>query len=435
MQDQSTIIDGLRQVAPYVSAHRGILVVVALPGQIVVEQLLSRLIADITRLSDLGINLVLVPGIRPQIDQRLATLGIESQRVDGLRVTDKNVLPVVIEEAGRVLIQMDAMLSCGWLTQSHDVHLRAVSGNFVAALPYGIHDGVDFCYTGVVHKIDVKGIRRLLSADQLVVLPPLGYSSTGEVFNLRAEDLAMRLAVDLSADKLIYLSEQDQILDAANQVMRQLTPADCDALLQAKGYRDELALYLKNGAHACRHAVPRTYIIGYRIDGGMLVELFTRDGCGTMINSDVYEDLRDARLEDAAGILQLIRPLEEAGLLVNRPIEQLEREVTHFSIIERDSMIIACAAMYPHADAMCELACFATHRDYLGRGYGRMLLAELERKARALGVRSLFALTTRASHWFRERGFTLASPEQLPPEKRHSYNRQRNSQVLIKLLD
>ena len=430
----NTAIEWFRQASPYIHAHRGNVFVVALTGETLQAPTFVHLVHDIALLSHLGIRLVLVPGIRAQIDARLRTYSIEASYHNGLRITDERVLPIVKEAAGAVRIEIEAMLSMGLAnTPMSGSRLRVTSGNFVTARPYGVHDGIDFCHTGAIRRIDTSAINSALDKGQLVLLSSLGYSSTGETFNLRTEDIAMRAAIDLHADKLIYLLAEHGVCDKRKKIIRQLNPADCDTLVNSRREFDEVtSTCLQNGARACRHGVPRTHLLSYLEDGVLLSELFTRDGCGTMINSDNYEGLRSANAEDSTGILELIEPLQADGTLVHRSREQLECDIEHFHVIERDGMIIACAALYRYAGNIAELACLVTHTKYADAGRAELLLNKVELDARVAGADRLFVLTVRTTHWFLEHGFQRVGIDQLPVEKRQFYNYQRNSKIFIK---
>lgn len=435
-KQDNTAVEWFRQASPYINAYRGAVFVIGFGGEALLSANFANLIHDIALLNHLGIRLVLVPGIRAQIDSRLQARGIETRYQNGLRVTDEKTLPIVKEAAGVVRVEIEAMLSMGLVnTPMSGARLQVTSGNFVTAQPQGVHDGVDFCHTGAIRRIDTGSIHSALEKGQLVMLSPLGYSSSGEVFNLRTEDVAMQAAIDLHADKLIYLLDQHGIRDAQKKIIRQLNPAACDALIVRRRKLDEVsATCLHNGARACRHGVPRTHLLSYREDGALLTELFTLDGCGTMINSDNYEGLRDAKSEDTAAILALIEPLQTDKTLVRRSREQLEGDMNHFSVIERDGMIIACAALYHYEENVAELACLVTHPHYINEGRAELLLNALESKARNNGINQLFVLTTRTAHWFRERGFHPGDINRLPVKKRQLYNYQRNAKIFIKAL-
>jgi amino-acid N-acetyltransferase len=299
-------------------------------------------------------------------------------------------------------------------------------------------------HTGELRRIDHEGIRRLLDLNQIVLLSNLGYSPTGEVFNLAVEEVATRAAIALEADKLILFGSRSGIRDSQGQLRSELLAATAARLVQQYLARlddpeqpySETACLLEAAATACQQGVPRCHLISYHDDGALLAELFTRDGQGTMVVRHSYEQVRPATIEDVGGILELIAPLEEKGVLVRRSRERLEAEIERFTVIERDGAIIGCAALYPFPDeAIGELACVAINAAYQGGRRGDQLLEAIEDQARAQGLKRLFVLTTRTAHWFLERGFGPASLEDLPGEKKALYNFQRNSKVFFKQLD
>ena len=431
-------IEGFRQSAPYIHAHRDCTFVLAFGGDAVVDSRFADLVHDIALLHSLGIRLVLVHGARPQIEARLRSRGARLEYANGLRVTDDAALECVKEAAGTVRVEIEALLSMGLAnTPMAGARIGASSGNFVTARPLGVRDGIDYCHTGEVRRIDIAAIRQHLDDRRIVLLSPLGYSPTGEVFNLSAEEIAVAAASDLQADKLIVLTEETDLRDGRRQLVSQLSLPDATKLLQSRRkLPEDTVRHLQHAIQACRKGVRRTHIVSRRQDGALLLELFTRDGNGTLITAEIYEGLREAVIDDVGGILELIKPLEEAGILVRRSRECLEMEIDHFLVIERDGTVIACAALYPGEKArQAELACLAVHPDYRNAGRGDALLAAIEERAAGMAIDSLFVLTTQTAHWFRERGFVPGELKQLPGRKKSLYNYQRNSKVYFKTLD
>jgi amino-acid N-acetyltransferase len=309
------------------------------------------------------------------------------------------------------------------------------TGNFVIARPLGVRDGVDYCHTGEVRRIDAAGIHQQLDAGRIVLLSPLGYSPTGEVFNLSAEEVASAAAVSLRAEKLVLLIDGNSLRDGKRRLIKQLSLSEAEQLLQSRRKLDsDLVRHLHHALDSCRHGVKRTHLVERNIDGSLLLELFTRDGVGTLISAEVYEGLRTATIDDVGGILKLIEPLEKQGVLVKRSRERLEMEIEHFLIVKRDGMIVACAALYPYDTGVAELACVAVHSDYRSHGRGSDLLEAIEHRARQSGIGELFVLTTQTAHWFRERGFRTTELSALPVKKRGLYNYRRNAKVLAKTL-
>jgi amino-acid N-acetyltransferase len=299
-----------------------------------------------------------------------------------------------------------------------------------------VRDGIDFMHTGEVRKIDHAAINKALENNAIVLLSPIGYSATGEIFNLTAEDVATTAAIQLHADKLIYLVDGKGVTDNRKRLVRELTLSSAKTLLEKNKALDEtIQRSLVSAIKACQHEVERTHILNRHTEGALLLELFTRDGCGTLITSENFEDVRAATVDDLGGLIELISPLEEEGILLRRSREKLEMEIEHFTVVERDGMIVACAALYPYLeDKVAELACLAVHPDYQNNNRGDQLLKYTERQAKQLGIKSLFVLTTRTAHWFRERGFVASDIKKLPVKRKSLYNYQRQSKMFAKTI-
>jgi amino-acid N-acetyltransferase len=428
-------VNWLRHASPYINAHRDCTFVVMLPGEGVAHPNFGNIVHDLVLLHSLGVRLVLVHGSRPQIEARLASNGLTPRYHHNLRITDGPTLECVIDAVGQLRIAIEARLSMDMArSPMQGSRMRVTSGNFVTARPIGVVDGVDYHHTGEVRRIDRKGINRQLDERSIVLLSPLGYSPTGEIFNLACEDVATRAAIDLDADKLLLFGAESGLLDEAGKLVRELRPQQVPVHLQRLGnsYQAEL---LDAAAEACKGGVRRSHIVSYTEDGALLSELFTRTGNGTLVAQEQFESLREATIEDVGGLMELITPLEDQGILVRRSREVLEREIEQFSIVEREGLIIACAALYQIADSdFGELACLAVNPAYRHGGRGDELLERIEERARAQGLKTLFVLTTRTAHWFRERGFELSNVDRLPAARASLYNYQRNSQVFEKAL-
>lgn len=428
-------VNWLRHATPYINSHRDCTFVIMLPGEAIEDGNFGNIVHDLVLLHSLGVRLVLVHGSRPQIETRLNDRGIRAHFHRTLRITDGPTLDCVIDAVGQLRIAIEARLSMDMASSPmQGSRLRVASGNFVTARPIGVVDGVDYHHTGEVRRIDRRGINRLLDERSIVLLSPLGYSPTGEIFNLACEDVATRAAIDLGADKLVLFGAEQGLLDEQGKLIREMRPQQVPAHLARLGtsYQAEL---LDAAAQACRGGVKRSHLVSYQENGSLLTELFTRDGGGTLVDQEQFEQLREATIEDVGGLIDLITPLEEQGILVRRSREVLEREIEQFSIVERDGLIIACAALYPIADSQTgELACLAVSGDYRHGGRGDELLERIEARARALGLKTLIVLTTRTAHWFQERGFEPSSVERLPAARASLYNYQRNSKIFEKAL-
>jgi len=429
-------VSWFRAVTPYINAFRGKTFVIAFGGKAVQSEFAKTLAYDVNLLVSLGIRLVLVHGARPQIEEELREKNLESIYHRGYRVTDAAALDCVLDAVGSVYLEIDALLSQGLPdTPMANSTIRVIAGNFITAKPLGVLDGVDMQYAGSVRKIDAEGIRAQLGIGNIVILSSLGASPTGEIFNLAMEEVAEATATAIAADKLIFLTDSQGVTDIDGKLLDEMTADTAERLITIGDWLSpDIKRYLPCAVRASRTGVGRVHLIGYNEDGTLLRELFSRDGVGTIITRESLELLRDARPDDISGLVALIAPLEENGTLVRRSRELLEREITRFSMVEHDGLIVGCAALYPYGDDQAELACVAVHPNYRRWGYGEQLLKHVETRARALGIKRLFVLTTVTPHWFKERGFVEQSIDQLPAEKRLLYNLQRRSKVFAKLL-
>jgi amino-acid N-acetyltransferase len=446
MDLNSDFVTWFRSVAPYINAFRNKVFVVAFGGEVVADGKFVELVHDLNILASLGVRLVLVHGARPQIEARLAEHDLQTTYVRDMRVTDAATLQCVKESIGRVRVEIEALLSMGLPNSPMaNAAIRVASGNFVVARPIGVIEGIDLMHTGEVRKVDAAGIRSRLEQGELVLLSPLGYSPTGEIFNLTLENVAAEAAIVLKAEKLIFLMDSTGIQqvgcsDSEPSLLHELTVEEGKALLAklsdgTSTLSDDAQLYLPFAIHACQGGVSRVHLVSRHVDGAVLQELFTHSGIGSMISEGPLQNLRQARIEDVGAILQLIGPLETDGTLVRRNRELLEMEIERFVVVEHDRMITGCAALYPFADDNAtELACLTVHPEYRSTGCGDALLKNIEARARSQGSKKLFVLTTRTAHWFVERGFYETGVEELPKVKRGLYNYQRRSKVFVKRL-
>ena len=426
-----------RSVAPYVNAFRGKTFVVAFGGEVVADGKFVELTHDFNLLAALGIRLVLVHGARPQIEQHLVKNNLAGTYHQGIRLTDAETLQCVKEAVGRVRLEIEALLSMGLANSPMaNADIRVAGGNFITAQPIGVINGVDLQHTGKVRKVDVAALRDRMEFGEVVLLSSLGYSPTGEVFNLTLEDVATATAIALDADKLVFLMDTDGVQEKKGKLFKELTIAQAQAVLDKKrALPDDVALFLPCAIRACEAGVARTHLISRHTDGALLQELFSDEGIGTMVVESTLNTLRAATIEDVGGILQLLRPLEEEGILVRRSRELLEREIARFVVLEHDHRIVGCAALYPFPhEASAELACLAVDAQCRDRGYGEAILTHMSNLAKAQGMEKLFVLTTRTAHWFIERDFQEAGVNQLPKEKKELYNYQRRSKVFVKNL-
>ncbi len=418
-----------RGSTPYISAHRDKTFVVLLSGEALEHVNLTNIVHDLALLHVLGVRLILVHGARPQIEQALPESFYHLHR----RVTDEAAMSTIAAVNGQIRTRLEAMFSTGLPnTPLHNVDIPVISGNFVTARPVGIVDGVDHLFTGTVRRLDTKRIRANLDAGVLVLQSPIGFSPSGQPFNLPAEELATEIAISIKADKLILFDELPNLTDDSGSRISTLTPSELEQTLA--GYEPDKQNRLRYLQQAVRSGVTKSHLVSFEQDGALLAELFTAEGVGTQVVEQKNNAIRQAQLEDVAGIVEVIRPLEESGALVRRERDRLEQEIDNFLVAELDGIVVGCCAVYPFAD-QAELACVAVHVNYQsGNGIGSGLLEAAEQRARQNGAKTLFALTTQTRDWFIEQGFSESGPDALPQQKQSLYNWQRNSAVMVKPL-
>ncbi|EGK4117769.1 amino-acid N-acetyltransferase [Escherichia coli] len=434
---KTELVEGFRHSVPYINTHRGKTFVIMLGGEAIEHENFSSIVNDIGLLHSLGIRLVVVYGARPQTDANLAAHHHEPLYHKNIRVTDAKTLELVKQAAGTLQLDITARLSMSLNnTPLQGAHINVVSGNFIIAQPLGVDDGVDYCHSGRIRRIDEDAIHRQLDSGAIVLMGPVAVSVTGESFNLTSEEIATQLAIKLKAEKMIGFCSSQGVTNDDGDIVSELFPNEAQARVEAqeeKGdYNSGTVRFLRGAVKACRSGVRRCHLISYQEDGALLQELFSRDGIGTQIVMESAEQIRRATINDIGGILELIRPLEQQGILVRRSREQLEMEIDKFTIIQRDNTTIACAALYPFPEEKIgEMACVAVHPDYRSSSRGEVLLERIAAQAKQSGLSKLFVLTTRSIHWFQERGFTPVDIDLLPESKKQLYNYQRKSKVLM----
>ncbi|MDF1480811.1 amino-acid N-acetyltransferase [Extensimonas sp. H3M7-6] len=441
-----TFVPWFRSVAPYIHKFRHQTFVIGLTGEAIAAGKLQSIVQDLALIQAMGVKIVLVHGFRPQVNEQLHAKGHAAKYSHGIRITDSIALDCAQEAAGQLRYEIEAAFSQGLPnTPMAGATVRVLSGNFITARPVGIVDGVDFQHSGVVRKVDVAGITRTLDMGALVLLSPFGFSPTGEAFNLAMEEVATSVAVALQADKLIFLSEIPGIrmhpeapASEDNPIDTELSLADAQALLARLPRAllpTDTGFYLQHCAKACKGGVARSHIIPFAVDGSLLLEIYVHDGIGTMVVDEKLEELREATPDDVGGILQLIEPFEKDGTLVKRSRTTIERDIDHYTIIEHDGVIFGCAALHPYPEAKTgEMAALTVSPQSQSQGDGEKLLKRIEQRARAMGLESIFVLTTRTMHWFLKRGFQPVDPDWLPEARKRKYNWDRRSQVLVKKL-
>ena len=438
--DTFPFVSWLRTVAPYIHSFHGKTFVIAFAGELATDSELENLVEDIAMLHAMGMRIVLVHGSRPQIQEQLALHSIEARygtgQMLGYRITDLATMECVKEAVGELRLDIEACFSQGLPnTPMAGSRISVISGNFITARPVGIVNGVDFVHTGLVRKVDHESIMMSLDHNKIVLLSPLGFSPTGQAFNLAYEDVACSAATALKADKLIFLSNVHGLKDEFGEHIAEISLPQLTPMLGPEGMEPgELRSLLHTAVKAIKLGVNRVHLLPHNRDGAVLEELFTHDGIGTMIVASDIENLREATIDDVGGILQIISPLEDEGVLAPRGRDVIERDISSFSVIEHDHVIFGCAALFQFSGGLGELACLAVDPDTQGTGDGERLLKRIEARGREIGIKRLFVLTTRTEHWFLKRGFIKSSVDELPKERKSHYNWDRRSMVLIKTL-
>jgi amino-acid N-acetyltransferase len=441
-----TFVPWFRSVAPYIHKFRNQTFVVGVCGEAIAAGKLPNLAQDLALIQSMGVKIVLVHGFRPQVNEQLRAKGHAEKYSHGIRITDAIALDCAQEAAGQLRYEIEAAFSQGLPnTPMAGATVRVISGNFITARPVGIVDGVDFQHSGLVRKVDVGGISRTLDMGAMVLLSPFGFSPTGEAFNLTMEEVATSVATALQADKLIFITEvpgirvrPDEPEGDDNPIDTELPLAQAELILKnaPPGQKPtDTDFYLQHCVRACKAGVERSHIIPFAVDGSLLLEVYVHDGIGTMVVDEKLESLREATSDDVGGILQLIEPFEKDGTLVKRDRTEIERDIGHYTLIEHDGVIFACAALYPYPEAKtAEMAALTVSPQSQGQGDGEKILKRVEQRARAMGLDSIFVLTTRTMHWFIKRGFAQVDPDWLPDARKRKYNWDRKSQVLVKKL-
>jgi amino-acid N-acetyltransferase len=437
-QNNFPFVAWLRDVAPYIHSFRGKTFVIGFAGELVQKGGLEALIQDVAMLHAMGMRIVLVHGSRPQVQEQLDLRKVTSRygtgAMSGYRITDPAALECAKEASGELRLDIEAAFSQGLPnTPMAGSRISVISGNFITARPVGIVDGVDFMHTGLVRKVDSESIAHSLANNKIVLMSPLGFSPTGQAFNIAYEDVATATAMAVKADKLIFLTEYNGITDTDGELIKEFSLRQLEDHINGLTLADaDLKVLLQNAIRAIKSGVSRVHLLPHDRDGALLEELFTHDGISTMIAASDIEHLREANLDDVGGILQLIEPLEDEGILVARGRDVIERDITHFSVIEHDRVLFGCAALFPYSNGVGELSCLAVDPQAQESGDGERLLKRIEARAKAAGLKKIFVLTTRTEHWFLKRGFIRASVDDLPAERKELYNWERKSMVLIK---
>jgi amino-acid N-acetyltransferase len=420
----------LRGILQYVPQFREKTFILAVDAGIVTEENFANILLDVAVLRSLNIRVVLVHGAAEQITALAGRQGVQASNLDGTGVTDAATLQLAIEAANRLTHEIIQGLSAN--------DLRAACTNAIVAHPLGIIHGVDQLHTGKVERVDIELLQTLLNQGIVPVVPPLGFDGDGKTYRLNSDSIAVAAAEGLKAAKLIFITSQDG-LRYNDQLIRQMLAEDLQKLVQTAsgGFAPEMVSKARHAAAACAAGVHRVHIISGREDEGLLAEVFSNEGIGTLIYANEYEQIRAAKKKDIRAIQLLTKKAVEAEELVRRTRGDIEKNLADYYIFEIDKNPVACVALHVYpAQQQAELASLYVDPSHANQGIGRKLIQFVENKAREMGLTELIALSTQTFTYFQSKGgFVEGTPGDLPPDRREKYDHSgRNSKVLVKKL-
>ncbi len=420
----------LRGILQYIPHFREKTFVLAVDGVIVTDENFATLLQDVAVMRSLNIRLVLVHGASVQIQALADEQKVTPSNLDGSGVTDAATLQLALTAANRLTHEIIEGLSAN--------DLRAASTNVIIAHPLGIIQGVDHLFTGKVERVDTELLQTLLNQGIIPVIPPLGFDGDGKTYRVNSDAVALAVADALKAIKLIFITAQDGIL-VQNRLIRQMPVADLESVLALQ--RNDIAPgQISKALHAvaaCKAGVPRVHVINGRVEEGLLAEVFSNEGIGTLIYANDYQQIRRAMKKDIRAIQLLTKKAVEAEELVRRTRAIIEKNLADYFIFEIDKNPVACVALHIYPEQKKgELACLYVSPSHENRGIGKKLIQYVETKAREMGLNELITLSTQAFTYFQSKGgFGEGTPDDLPPGRREKYEQSgRNSKVLVKKL-
>ena len=420
----------LRGILQYIPRFRERTFVLSLDGAIVTDENFANLLLDVAVLRSLNIRVVLVHGASAQIQALGDEQGIVPSNLDGAGVTDAATLRLALTAANRLTHEILEGLSAS--------DLRAVATNALIAHPLGILGGVDHLFTGKIERVDVEFLQHLLNQGIIPVVSPLGFDGDGRTYRVNSDTVALAVAEALKAIKLVFITTQDGLF-CRGQLIRQLIVGDLEALLDKSraDFLPEQFSKAQCAVAACRAGVQRVHVINGRVDEGLLAEVFSNEGVGTLIYANEYQQIRRAMKKDVRAILALTKPSMDSEELVKRTRASIEKQLGDYYLFEIDRNPVACIALHPYPEAgKAEVACLYVSPSHENQGIGRKLIPIIESKARESGWTELLALSTQAFTYFQSTGgFVEGSPNDLPAARRDKYDQSgRKSKVLVKKL-
>ncbi len=420
----------LRGILQYIPQFREKTFILAVDGAIVTDENFATLLLDVAVLRSLNIRVVLVHGASAQIKALADDQKIQASDLGGGGVTDAATLNLALTAANRLTHEILEGLSAN--------DLRATSTNAIIAHPMGIIQGVDHLFTGKVERVDVEMLQSLLNQGVVPVIPPLGFDGDGKTYRVNSDGVALAVADALKAIKLIFITTQDGLV-YSGKLIRQMLVAELEKLLSqnSAGFLPEILSKAQHAAAACKAGIPRVHIINGRVDEGLLAEVFSNDGIGTLIYANEYQQIRPAKKKDIRAIQLLTKAAVEADELVKRTRASIEKSLGDYYLFEIDKNPVACVALHIYPEQKKgELACLYVNPSFENQGIGRKLIQFVENKAREMALGELITLSTQAFTYFQSKGgFAEGTPDDLPSARREKYEQSgRNSKVLVKKL-
>jgi amino-acid N-acetyltransferase len=418
----------LRGILQYVPRFREKAFVVSLDGAIITDENFTNILLDIAVLRSLNIRVVLVHGASAMIRNMADQEQIAPSDLEGSGVTDAATLRLSLTAANRLSHEILEGLSAN--------DLRAACTNAIIAHPMGILQGVDHLFTGRVERVDVALFQTLLHEGIIPVVPPLGFDGDGKTYRVNSDSVAVEVAKALGAIKLIFITTRDGLF-VGDKLVRQILVADLDRLLDQSALRPEFLSKATHAAAACHAGTPRVHIINGQVDEGLLAEVFSNEGIGTLVYANEYQQIRRALKKDVRSILLLTKGSVATDELVRRTRGGIEKRIEDYYLFEIDKNPVACVALHIYPEhRKGELACLYVSSSHENQGIGQKMIQFVENKARELGLDCLIALSTQAFTYFQSKaGFTEGTPDDLPPGRREKYDQSgRKSKVLVKNL-
>lgn len=418
----------LRGILQYIPRFREKTFIISIDGAIVTDENFANILLDVAVLRSLNIRVVLAHGAAAQLKALAEQQNIKPSDLDGSGVTDEETLKLALTAANRLTHEILEGLSAN--------DLRAACTNAIIAHPMGIIHGVDHLFTGKVERVDVELLQTLLAQGIVPVIPPLGFDGDGKTYRVNSDAVAVAVADALKAIKLIYITSNDGLF-YQGQLIRQMLVADLTALMAKPDFPPEVVSKAKHAVSACAAGVQRVHIINGRVDEGLLAEVFSNEGIGTLIYANEYQQVRPAKKKDIRSIQMLTKGSVESAELVKRTRASIEKQLSDYYLFEIDKNPVACVALHVYPEGnKGELACLYVSPSHENQGIGKKLIQFAESKAREMGLSELLTLSTQAFTYFQSKGgFTEGTPDDLPPGRREKYDQSgRNSKVLVKKL-